>query len=193
MIARAFFIARKQIKEGKKMDALKERAFYRTQWLIRRYENQEAFEAGVPSPVIDAQGELRPAESVIEGNTLLNGGIQALLNLMAGLATPTKWDAGNAKIGVGDNSSAAANTQTGLQGANKAWAVMANGYPSRANQTVTWQASFDANTANYGWQEFDVINANNDTAANSLNRVVSNQGTKTAGQVWTVSIQITLA
>ncbi len=176
------------------MEPVKERAFYRTQWVIHRYPDQAHFEAGLPAPVIDAQGELREAESLIEGNTLLNGGIQALLNLMAGLATPTKWDAGNAKIGVGDSALAAANTQTGLNAAtNKAWAVMANGYPSRANQTVTWQASFDANTANFGWQEFDVINANNDTAANTLNRVVSNQGTKTAGQVWTISIQITLS
>jgi hypothetical protein len=175
------------------MEQVKERMFYRTQWIIRRYPDQAHFEKGIPAPVIDAEGKPRDAISIVEGNTLLNEGIQALLDRICGLATPTYWDAGNSRIGVGDNSAAAANSQTGLQAANnKAWANMANGYPSRSNQTVTWQASFDANTANFGWQEFTVVNAANDSG-NNLNRVVSNQGTKTAGQVWTVSVQVTLS
>jgi hypothetical protein len=174
-----------------------DKMLYKTIWKITRYMNQEMYELGIPSEVPDLKGPIGavlPAVSIIEGNLLLNDGIQMIEELLAGISSPTKWDAGNAYIGVGDNNAAAVATQTGLQAnnANKAYGNMANGYPSRSNTTLTWQASFDANTANFGWQEFTVVNANNDTG-NNINRVANNQGTKTAGQVWTVSVQITLS
>ncbi len=173
-----------------------DKMLYKTRWLIRRYMNQEMFELGIPSEVPDLKGPIGamlPAESIIEGNVLLNEGIQAIEDLLIGAATPTKWDAGNAYIGVGDNSANALANQTGLQAANnKAWVAMANTYPSRSNTTITWQAAFDANTANFGWQEFTVVNAANDSG-NNINRVANNQGTKVAGQVWTVSVQVTLS
>ena len=96
---------------------------------------------------------------------------------------------------MGDGTNAANATQTGLMAANnanKSWNTMANGYPAVANQTATWQAAFDANTANFPWQEFTIVNAANDTGDN-LNRVANNQGTKVVGQVWTVSVAVTLS
>jgi len=175
---------------------LPERMLYKTRWIIRRYINQEFFEMGIPTEVPDPKGPigaLLPPESVIEGNVLLNEGIQAVEDLLIGAASPTQWDAGNARVGVGDNNTAANATQTALQApTNKAYLPMANGYPSRSNTTITWQAQADANTANFGWQEFTVVNAANDTG-NNINRVANNQGTKVAGQVWTVSVQLTLS
>jgi len=170
---------------------------YKTRWIIRRYMNQEMFEAGIPSEVPDMKGpigQMLPAESVIEGNLLLNEGIQAIEELITGISTPVKWDSGNARIGVGDNSLAANVTQTALQAVanNSAWLTMSANYPSRSNTTLTWQAAANANTANFGWQEFTVVNAANDTG-NNINRVANNQGTKVLGQVWTVSVQITLS
>ena len=175
---------------------LAERIYYKTRWLITRYPCQEAYEKGEPAAVPDLNGPvgaMLPAQSIIEGNLLLNEGIQAILELIAGISTPTKWDSGNARIGVGDNSTAANVTQTGLQApTNKAWNTMQATYPSRSNTTATWQASFDANTANFGWQEFTIVNAANDTG-NNINRVANNQGTKTTGQVWTISVAITVS
>jgi len=171
---------------------LKETMHFKRTWTITRYPNDEAFHKGEPAPVVDADGILRPAVSIIEGNLLLNEGITALLNVVTGAGNNAPWNSGNARIGVGDNNLAANNTQTALQGNNKAWATMANGYPSVANQTATWEASFDGNTANHGWNEFTVVNAANDSGQN-LNRVVSAQGTKTTGQTWTVSLQLTLS
>jgi hypothetical protein len=177
------------------MEPIREQAYYKTRWLITRYPSQEAFERREPSEVPDLKGPVGstlPAHSIIEGNVLLNAGITAALSIITGGAN-AKFDAGNARIGVGDSSLAANATQTGLNAAtNKAWANQANGYPAVANQTATWQAAFDANTANFGWQEFTIVNAANDTGDN-LNRVANNQGTKVAGQVWTVSVAITLS
>jgi len=179
------------------MEPISERIYYKTRWLITRYPCQEAYERGEPSEVPDINGpvgSMLPAHSTIEGNLLLNEGIQAILELITGISAPVKWDSGNARIGVGDNSLAANTTQTGLQAnnANKAFGTMANSYPSRSNTTITWQAQFDANTANFGWQEFTVVNVANDTG-NNINRVANNQGTKVSGQVWTVSVAITLS
>lgn len=173
---------------------LKDTVYLKRRWVITRYADEDSFKKGLPSPVIDADGILRPAISVIEGNVLLNEGITALLNIVTGAGANSPWNSGNAYIGVGDNNTAALNNQTGLSAAanNKAYGAMANGYPSVANQTATWQAAFGANNANFGWNEFTVVNAANDTGQN-LNRVVSAQGTKTAGQTWTVSLQLTLS
>jgi hypothetical protein len=177
--------------------ALTEKLFYKTEWVIRRYLNEEMFERGIPTPVPDPNGPIGamlPAESVIKGNKLLNGGIAAIEEEICGISAPVKWDAGNAYIGVGDNSTAANETQTGLlaANANQAYSNMASTYPSRANTTLTWQAAFNGTLGNFSWQEFTVTNKNNNTG-NSINRVANNQGTKVNGQVWTVSLQLTLS
>jgi hypothetical protein len=170
---------------------------YQTKWIIRRYPDQAHFirkEAKDVPDLTGPPGAMLPAVSVIDHNVLLNAGIQFLLDLaIGGAGNNAPYNAGNARLGVGDSSLAANAAQTGLNAAtNKAWGTMANGYPSRNNQTVTWQSSFDANTANFGWQEFTIVNAANDDGIN-INRVANNQGTKVEGQVWTLSVAITLS
>jgi hypothetical protein len=178
--------------EGKIAEGL----HYKTRWIIRRYISQEFFEKRISTPVPDPEGPvgaMLPAETIIEGNKLLNGGIGSVEDLLAGIASPVLWNAGNAFIGVGDNATAANETQTGLLApTNFAYNSMSATFPSRANTTLTWQSAFNANQANFGWQEFTVTNKNNNTG-NSINRVANNQGTKTVGQVWTVSVQLTLS
>lgn len=172
---------------------MRDKAFYRTEWLIRRFADDAAYQAGTPTPLVDTEGREMPGESVIDGNLLLNEGIAELLDLVIASGTPTNFGNANAYIGVGDSSTAAAATQTGLQAStNKAYAGMESGYPSRTNQTVTWRAVFGSAVANFAWQEFSVANGNSD-AADNLNRVVSDQGTKASGQTWTVDVAITLS
>ena len=163
-------------------------------WIVRRYADQQAFEAGTPTPVVDAQtGELLPAISEVAGNMLLNEGIGELLDLACGLGTPTAFSNANAYIGVGDSVTAEAATQTDLQAAsNKTYKAMAATYPQRSAQTVTWRSVFGSADANYAWQEFSVANASSGTGKN-LNRKVSNQGTKASGQTWTLDLAITLS
>ena len=57
---------------------------------------------------------------------------------------------------------------------------------------MTFQAAMASGDANYSWQEFTVANASSGTGKN-LNRKVSNQGSKVAGQVWTIQLQITIS
>jgi hypothetical protein len=75
---------------------------YRTQWKVTRYADQGAFERGEASPVIGGDGALLPAESVIEGNLLLDEGVGEVLDLLGGTGSPTAFNNANARIGVGD-------------------------------------------------------------------------------------------
>ena len=126
------------------------------------------------------------------GNLALNEGITALLNLLIGSAE-TSFSNGNAYIGVGDSSTAASASQTGLQASsNKLYKAMESSYPSISSQTVTWRAQFGPSEANFAWNEFTVASGNSDSADN-LNRIVSAQGTKASGQTWTTDIAITVA
>ena len=149
-------------------------------WVIGRYANRDDYEAGV---------KMQP-DSVIEGNLLLNEGITALMNLLAGVAE-TAFGSG-AYIGVGDSAVAAAATQTGLQASPNKLYVQVESAPTITAQSITWRSVFDGNSANFGWQEFTVANGSSD-AADNLNRKVSDQGTKVAGQVWTIDLQITFS
>jgi hypothetical protein len=108
------------------------------------------------------------------------------------LGTPTKWDNANARLGVGNGNAAESATQTGLQGGSKTFKAMDSGYPQRAGQTAEWRASFGSGDANYAWEEFTVVNASDDAGKN-LNRKASSKGTKTSGETWTLSLQVTFS
>jgi len=169
-----------------------EQLSYRTHWTIRRYADDAAFAAGMASAVVDADGVELPAVAEIEGNLLLNEGIQLLLDLLIG-AGGTAYNNANSYIGVGDSSTAESASQTALQAAsNKTYKAMEATYPSRASQTVTWRSVFGSSDANYAWNEFTIVNASTDTGTN-LNRKVSSQGTKASGQTWTVDVSITIS
>ncbi len=132
---------------------------------------------------------------VVLGNLGLREGILALFNLLTG-AAETAFSNANAYIGVGDSSAAAADTQTGLQAAtNKAYVGMDAGYPvvgALADKKVTFKATFDGDTANFAWEEITVANGNSD-AADNLNRKVESLGTKSAGNTWVVTVEISAA
>lgn len=137
--------------------------------------------------------EKKPVEVVeFDGNLLLNGGINALLTLVAGTGA-TKFDSGNAYIGVGDSATAADPTQTGLQAAtNKLYKPMQAGYPTYGTlQLTTWQAIFGTTDANWAWNEYIVANSSGGTVA--LNRKVQSLGTKTNSFSWVITLVITLA
>lgn len=162
-------------------------------WTIKRFANDADFAAGKPSDVIDpVTGKALPAVSEFNGNLLLNEGIAVLLDLACGLASPTAFNNASARIGVGDSSTAASASQTDLQAAtNKTYKAMESSYPSRSSQTVTFRSVFGTSDANYSWQEFTVDNGSGE--AKTLNRKVSDQGTKASGQTWTVDVAITVS
>lgn len=123
-------------------------------------------------------------------NILLNAGINRLQNLLCG-AGGAAYNNANARIGVGDSSTAAVATQTGLQAAsNKTYVGMDVSFPtSGSSQQSVFRATFNGSSANYSWQEFVV----DESTPVTLNRLVSNQGTKISGQTWQPSLTLTIS
>jgi hypothetical protein len=135
--------------------------------------------------------ECQPYETrVIEGNILVNAGIALLWDALMGTAI-TAFSNANARLGVGDSTTAAAATQTDLQAAtNKLRKAMDATYPSRVAQTVTFKSTFGSTDANFAWQEWGVFNSA--SGATMLNRKVESLGTKTTGS-WALSVDLALS
>ena len=162
---------------------LLERAVESAIWRIEKYASDAEYQKGRPYAV-----------SEFSGNLLLNAGINELLLLLIGGAG-TAYSNANAYLGVGDSSTAAAAAQTGLQAAvNKLWKGMEATYPTSppANQQAIWRAVFTGAEANYAWNEFTVVNATTDAGEN-LCRKVSSEGTKGAGETWTLTYTLTIS
>ena len=171
---------------------------WKSLWTITKFKDENDVIAGMLRNGVRIEDVVRQfpeaflGEERFEGNIALNEGLQALINMLAGLAAVTAWNNANARLGVGDSNVAESAAQTGLQGTNKTFKAMDTGYPTRTNQTCEWRATFGASDANYSWQEFTVVNAADDTGQN-LNRKVTDKGTKSSGETWTLSLQITFS
>jgi len=130
-------------------------------------------------------------ERIIEGNLLLNEGIEELFKLLTG-GSATAYSNANARIGVGNGTAAADAAQTGLQGASTAFKAMDSGYPivgAAADHKVTFRSSFGATEGNFAWEEWTVDNGS--TANKNLNRKVESLGTKSGG-TWQLTVEISL-
>jgi len=171
---------------------MKEKLQMKKKWTITRYPTNEDYLNGIiPKTIIDKNGEILPGKSVFYENVLLNEGIGELLLLLIG-GTADAYNNANTYLGVGESTSTAVATQTGLSGSTLYYQAMESGYPSISAQTVTWRATFGTSDANISWQEFTVVNASSDSGKN-LNRRVANQGTKTAGQTWVLDLELTIS
>ena len=172
---------------------------WKARWRMDKFKDPKgeianALQAGMSTA--DAMGLYAKAFICIEefeANIALNEGLQELIDIICGLGTPTKWDNSNARLGVGDSNAAESASQTGLQAStNKTYKAMDTGYPQRSNQTAEWRATFGSSDANYAWEEYTVVNAASDTGKN-LNRKISSKGTKSSGETWVLSLQITFS
>jgi|GEM_PF-1016845 len=149
-------------------------------------------------------------EEVFE-NIFLIAGVQALWNQAVGSGTTNSTGAAagadayfnnaQAMIGVGDSTTAAANTQADLQATtNKTYVGMDATYPSitgGSSENIVFRATFGSSVANYSWNEFVVSNRNGSNSTTSggscLDRVVSSQGTKASGTTWQPSMTLTIS
>ena len=103
----------------------------------------------------------------------------------------TAFNNANARIGVGDSSTAFAAGQADLQAtANKLRKAMDATYPQRATNVLTFRATFGTAEANFAWNEWGVFNAA--AAGQMLNRKVEALGTKTSAQTWQLTVDLTL-
>ena len=174
-----------------------DQGFWHPVWTIDKYIDHRdriarAARAGLNHREIMAQFDPQHTRLMRQGNCLLNAGINMMWTAIAGTGA-TLFNNANAYIGVGDSSTAAAPTQTGLQAAtNKTYQPMNSSYPTYgASQLCTWQSTFSTSQANYAWNEVLVCNSSGGTVA--LNRYVSSMGTKTSAASWVASLQVTLS
>lgn len=182
------------------MEKSSDKVCWKAQWRIDKFKDPDdaiarKLQAGMPvQEAISLYAKAYICTEKFEANVALNEGLQELIDIICGLpGPPTKWDNSSARLGVGDSNAAENATQTGLQAAtNKAYKAMDTSYPTRTNQTAEWRATFGSSDANYAWEEYTVVNGPNDAGKN-LNRKTSSKGTKTSGETWTLSLQITFS
>lgn len=129
--------------------------------------------------------------STVKENIVLDAGREEIVKLLTGVGG-TAYSNTNAKIYVGDNTTAENASQTGvLATTNKAYAGMVTGYPTVSGGVATFQAVFGEDAANFEIRELSVTNGSG-VGAIALNRRVSDLGRKAQGTVWNVTATITL-
>ena len=170
------------------MTTLVEKGKWHAKWQIKKWFDEKSHLGGsAPDEIVD-----------IDGNALEDSGINELWTILCNAPTTQLFDAANSFLGVGDDSGSdpfdAADTD--LQGAVKTWVGMDPTFPTYGTaQKATWQATFTGLVGNHDWHEFAVANKSDGGATTGviLNRKISNQGQKVAGQTWQLTLQITLS
>ena len=123
-------------------------------------------------------------------NLMLNEGIDEAFDLLTETNAADYYTNTLARMGVGNDATAASATNTGLLGGSTAFAAMEGGFPNLATaQRVDFKGSFASGLAEFAWEEFSVDNGVTPNA--NLQRLVSSKGTKSSGETWTAEIQIT--
>lgn len=157
---------------------------WRARWEIRKYKEGSA--------LIIARERLEPYEVLeVNGNIALRTGIALLWNLIIG-GSAAHFAEATTQIGVGNSSTAAAATQTALQGASTHWEAVDSGYPTRAtttfaNDTFHARATFEDGDAEFEWLEIAVKETGGGVL---MNRKVISAGTKPSGEAWTADLKI---
>jgi hypothetical protein len=165
---------------------LVEKGKWQAHWTIKKWQDDSLFRNGSS-----------PYETVeIPNNGLENVGINELWTILCNAPTTDLFDATHAFLGVGESNAGFDAAHTDLQGVTLVWVGMDPAFPTYGtSQKAVWQATFGALVANQVWAEFAVANAADGGATTGviLNRKVSAQGTKTAGQVWQLKLEISLS
>lgn len=158
-----------------------EHSVWCVKWVIEKWNSMEEKLSGVA-----------PYEVVTDSqNIILDAGANEMLKLICGTGG-TSYSNANAKIYVGNNSTAENASQTGViaSGSERAYANMDSGYPVVDGRTVTFRATFGDGSANFVWNEASVTNGTG-VGSIALNRKVSAMGTKNGG-TWTLQMTVSV-
>jgi hypothetical protein len=164
----------------KQKRAILDKIFEKAVWTIRKFADDKAYKANNPFGVVS-----------FRGNLLVNEGINEVWKLICGTGG-AQFSNALANLVVGTGSGAAAATDTEATFTAPVKKVMDATYPTYGtSQKATWKSTYASGDANQAWNEFGVLN--NVTAGKLMNRKVSAQGTKTSGQTWELTLEITLS
>lgn len=172
----------------------------KTVWTVEKYAaGIDAVRAGIVEPyeIVSATG-----------NLLVNGGGDVLwAGVIGNVVTTTgvgytRFSNGEASIGVGKSTTAAAVTQTDLQatstgkfrkGMEATFPTHTTGTASTSAKNIAFKAIMSTAQANFAWQEFGVFNTTAQTGGRMLNRKVQNLGTKSTAATWAITATLSLA
>lgn len=203
-----------QFNEGAQLAAalgLHDPVTWKAKWMLRKFHAHDIAAAGLnPETAQEADilaAGVTPYETIErEGNLLMYGGASCLWQCLIGNGTGTAGQAltffnnGNAAIGAGDSSTAAAATQTDLQAStNKLRKAMDATFPAHTDATTSGAAStqfkstFGTSDANWAWAEWGVFNSPTAATGRMLNRKVESLGTKTSAASWAMTVTLSLA
>ena len=124
-------------------------------------------------------------------NSMLNEGVQEIIELMTEINATDYYTNSLARMGVGNGNAAVVATQTALQGGSSAFVAMEATFPSRTAQRVDFKGSYADGVAEFAWEEFSIDNGVTPNA--NLQRLLASKGTKGTGEVWTAEVQITFS
>jgi len=142
-----------------------------------------------------AHGGARFGTHAFSGNLALNEGWDNdCWLLIIGAASQTAFSNANARLGVGDSTTAASASQTDLQATtNKTYKAMNTSFPAAGGsgtRRMDFKSTFGSADANYAWNEFVVDNGATDQT--TMFRNVTSLGTKAAGTSWDLTAQVTI-
>lgn len=164
--------------------SLKEIVKHEIQWTVEKFMAKDAKEI--------IEKNIKPYE-VTKGtphNCLLHEGISTMLGLLCGIGSETTYSNANARIGVGNDATAPADTQTGLIGASSLYKAMNATYPSKSgDHDILFQSDFVTGEAEWAWLEESIDNGSSPNK--NLCRQNTSLGTKPAAQTWRLTGTIT--
>lgn len=124
-------------------------------------------------------------------NLFLTAGVTKLWQLAAG-ASAVHLDATNARLAVGDSSTAAAAGQADLVGTNKLRKVV-SGAPVISGNQITFSAQFGTGDANFAWLEVGVGNGAADQLISRSAILSPGLGTKVNTAVWVLNWTLSIS
>jgi hypothetical protein len=118
-----------------------------------------------------------------------NKGAIAAASLLCGDGAVQPFNATNARIGVGDSTTAFAASQTDLQASTNKLRKIVDGAPVRTSNSVDFTSTFQLSEANFAWNEIALFNSSSGDYM-ATRRVLSGFGTKSSSEVWTVTLTV---
>ena len=147
-------------------------------------------------------GEDEPYETIEDdGNMLMYEGASVIWDYLINGGNGTAvFDNTNAHIGVGNGDDTEDPTHTDLQGTSTYYDSMEASYPSMSfgatssDIDCTWKISVADGSGEFAWNEWGLFNHSAGGASGEmLNRKVVNFGTKVSGDVWTLTVTLSLS
>lgn len=151
-------------------------------YTVRKYRGEQQPGAADPADLYEVV-ETAP-------NLFLTAGINTVLLLAAGQAA-TAFSTSNARLCVGDSTTAAAAGQTDLQASTNKTRQIVDSAPTVTNNQITFVATFGTGSANYAWQEVGVANAS--SGGQMWSRTVQSLGTKTSAASWVLNWTLSIS